>query len=217
MKNKIQIISMLFFSIIFYAQEIKPVQNPPVNVEAMFATNGMVLQTMINKKFQSMPRIGFFSVTSLISDWNENKLTDFMNQSALTFEIVKGFNVTAGYHYTEHTGFRGTTGILYTFNKRDLTLVIYPRIDLSKNSHFEGFVMAEYKPKINETISFYSRIQGLYAIRFNDDTHQRSYIMARAGISYKEFTFGIGLNVDYFGPIKQNINNLGIFAAANVF
>ncbi|MBW8359888.1 MAG: hypothetical protein K0M63_08835 [Weeksellaceae bacterium] len=37
------------------------------------------------------------------------------------------------------------------------------------------------------------------------DLHTRSY----AGLTYKEFAFGIGANMEYYGPLKHNENNIG--------
>jgi hypothetical protein len=87
MKKILAMCSLLVFGIGVKGQE-SGVKNPPINMEAMPAHNGIVMQMLINKKLMSVPRLGIFSVTSLISDWNENKLTDFMNQSSLTYEIT---------------------------------------------------------------------------------------------------------------------------------
>ncbi|WP_230848106.1 hypothetical protein [Myroides odoratus] len=75
----------------------------------MFTNKGITMQMLLTKKFNSFPQLGVLSVTSLISDWDENQLVDFMNQSSITYELVRGLNIIGGYHYTENTGFRGTT------------------------------------------------------------------------------------------------------------
>jgi hypothetical protein len=85
---------------------------------------------------------------------------------------------------------------------------------LSKNSNAEGFVMAEYKPEINENWKIYSRVQGLYAQNLNSGEHARSYLMLRLGLSYKDIRFGLGANWDAYGPEKQSKQNYGVFLAA---
>lgn len=41
--------------------------------------------------------------------------------------------------------------------------------------------------------------------------------MLRAGITHKEFTFGLVPNFDWYGPVKHNENNFGVFFSALLF
>lgn len=208
-----------FSSIRGLAQQANPdaVHNPPINVEALFSNRGTTFQMITDKKFQSVPRLGFFSVTNLVGEWDTNQVNDYMTQASLTFDIFKGFKVTGGFHTSSGTGIRPTIGVMYNYADPDWLVVAYPRVDLSKDSNVEGLVLVEYKPKINEKWRFYSRIQGLYAYTMNIEKHSRSYIQARAGVSYKEFTFGAGTNIDYYGPTKHNENSFGGFLSVLLF
>ncbi|WP_236709505.1 hypothetical protein [Elizabethkingia ursingii] len=202
-----------------FAQEEKSerILNPPVTIEVLTGDVGIASQMIINKSFRSVPRLGFFSVTNISSKWNETTSKDAMSQANITFEIVKGLRLFGGMHYTPTTGLRPTSALMYTFNYKSLLLSIGPRIDLSKNSNAEGFVMAEYKPEINENWKIYSRVQGLYAQNLNSGEHARSYLMLRLGLSYKDIRFGLGANWDAYGPEKQSKQNYGIFLAASLF
>jgi hypothetical protein len=202
-----------------FAQEEKSekILNPPVTIEVLTGDVGIASQMIINKSFSSVPRLGFFSVTNISSKWNETTSKDAMSQANITFEIVKGLRLFGGMHYTPTTGLRPTSALMYTLNYKSLLLSIGPRIDLSKNSNAEGFVMAEYKPEINENWKIYSRVQGLYAQNLNSGEHARSYLMLRLGLSYKDIRFGLGANWDAYGPEKQSKQNYGIFLAASLF
>jgi len=81
----------------------------------------------------------------------------------------------------------------------------------------EVMTLIEYKPKVNAALNFYSRIQGLYGFVPESNIHNRSYIMLRAGLSYREFSFGLGSNFDWYGPMKHSENNFGIFLSALLF
>lgn len=203
----------------FNAQETQtPVhQNPPINAEVLLSNRGMTFQAIIDKKFTSAPKFGFFSVTNLVGEWDTNKVDDYMTQASLTYDLFKGVKFTGGFHTSSATGIRPTVGVMYNYGSPDWLIVVYPRVDLSKDSNVEGLVLAEYKPKINDNWRFYSRIQGLYAYTMNIEKHSRSYIQARAGLSYKEFTFGIGTNIDYYGPTKHNENSFGGFLSVLLF
>jgi len=43
------------------------------------------------------------------------------------------------------------------------------------------------------------------------DHHDRSYIYGRIGLSYKKVGFGLGTNLDWYGPNKLRKDNYGIF------
>lgn len=216
-KFGLSLIAVLGLSQMLHAQDTAKVDNPPVNFEIMPATEGIVGQLMINKKFKSLPRFGFFSVNNVISDWDRQKPNDFMHQAALTFELIDGLDMVSGYHYTDATGFRGSAALMYTIKKKDWLTVLAPRIDLSNDANYEIFGFVEYTPKISPIFDLYTRLQGLYVMSVKESKQQRSYIWLRAGLTYKEFSFGLGANIDFFGPEKTNINNFGIFLSADLF
>lgn len=217
MKKITVLIIGLLFAIQANAQNKTPINNPPVNVEALVADQGIVMQTIINKQFRDTPRLGFFSVSSLISDWDTHKLTDFMSQSGITLNVFKNLKLIGGYHYTEVTGFRPSAGLQYSYAADDWLVVLYPRADLTNNSNQENYASVDYTPQINDKYSLYTRIQGLYTFALDNGDHQRSYMLARIGLKRGDYTFGIGGNLDYFGPDAQRIENIGVFGSVNLF
>lgn len=217
MKNILTLTLLILLSFQTYAQKESSINNPPVNVESLFAHNGINFQTTINKQLRDLPKLGFFSVTSLISDWETTDLTDFMNQSAITYSLLSNFKILGGYHYTENTGFRPSAGFQYSFASEDWLVILYPRVDLSTNSNQENYVAINYTPKINDKFNLYTRLQGLYTFQLKNGKHQRSYVLARVGLTSGDYTFGIGGNLDYFGPNSDKVENIGIFGAVDLF
>ncbi|MCU7551810.1 hypothetical protein OCK74_22005 [Chitinophagaceae bacterium LB-8] len=191
--------------------------NPPVNVEVLLSNRGMTFQMLTDKKFQSVPRLGFFSVTNLVGEWGTYTVDDYMTQASITYDLVNRLRLNGGFHLSSATGIRPTAGLIYSFANPDWLLIFYPRIDISKDANVEGLALVEYKPTINEKWRFYSRLQGLYAHTMSIDKHSRSYVVARAGVTYKEFTFGVGTNIDYYGPMKHNENSFGGFLSVLLF
>jgi hypothetical protein len=194
-----------------------PFHNPPVNIEPMAGNRGISFQMIIDKKIKSMPQIGFFSVTDLNSDWGEKNISDLMTQANLTLDLVKGLRLSAGFHYTPVTGIRPSAGLIYAFANENWLFIASPRIDLQQNPNIEAMVLAEFKPKINDNWRLYSRLQGLYSQMTEIDMHGRSYVRARAGLSYREIAFGVGANIEYYGPLKLNENNIGVFTKIMLF
>lgn len=194
-----------------------PVINPPIITEILGSNRGIAFQMIIDKKLNSIPKLGFFSVTSLVGEWNDNRINDYMTQASLSYEIFKGLKITSGFHVTPVKGMRPIAGLLYTKANADWLFVANSRIDFSKDTNLEGMFLLEYKPKIDNDWRFYSRIQALYEYSTVIDMQTRSYLMGRAGVSYKEITFGIGTNIDYYGPEKHNENSIGGFLSFLLF
>ncbi|MEN9981581.1 MAG: hypothetical protein RL542_1368 [Bacteroidota bacterium] len=217
--NKIQVIFILLISIISwnsYSQDEHP-KKPPINTEILLSNRGMTFQMIINKNFQTIPKLGFFSVTNLVGEWNTNQVNDYMTQASLTFEIAKGFKLSSGFHLTPVTGIRPSAGLIYSFANQNWLVVSNPRVDLAKDVNVEELLLVEYKPKINDKLHFYSRIQCLYGYNTSSHEHSRSYVNTRAGITYREFSFGAGTNIDYYGPMKHNENSFGGFVSFLLF
>lgn len=189
----------------------------PINAEIFGTNRGLAFQMIMDKKFQTIPKLGIFSVTSLVGEWNDNKINDYMTQSSLTYEVIKGLRFTGGFHVTPVKAMRPIAGILYTVATPTFLFVATSRIDFSKDTNLEGLVLFEYKPKINDQWNFYSKIQALYEYSTVIDLQTRSYFIARAGLSYKEFSFGLGSNIDYYGPEKHKENSFGGFISFLIF
>lgn len=197
--------------------ETSSTPNPPVNLEATFGQDGMTYQLMVNKKLKSIPKLGLFSITNLISSWEKGPYDGIMSQGLLTYRILKGLDIAAGFHYTDVTGARPSAGLIYSYAVSDFLIVANPRIDLYKDAISETMIFVEYTPKINDEWKLYNRIQGLYGFTVNSGEHARSYILARSGISIKEFNFGLAATLDWFGPQKGNQNNFGVFVSTSLF
>lgn len=217
MKKSIYRVLLFFAFIIWLAPDIRAQNNPPVLAEAMIGSEGAVIQILADKKSQSIPRLGFFTVTYVMSDWEVRDPADIMHQAGLTMKIAKGLDLVGGYHYTAVTGFRPSAALKYTFHRKNWLWVLNPRIDLTDDTNYEVFTNLQYAPPIGNHWKFLTKLQGLYVLSVKENIHQRSYALARIGLRYKEFAFGPGLNFDYFGPTKDRIINAGVFLSADLF
>lgn len=196
------------------AQEVK---NPPVNIETMFSNNGIHFQTMVQKKLISAPKIGFFALSDILGKWDNTEADGYMVQGKLTYQIVSSLDLLGGFHMASGVGVRPSLGAMYTYANPDFIVVLNPNYNIDDFGNVEGFLMSEFKPKISENWRFYSRVQGLYVHTTEDGSHARSYARLKAGLSYKEFSFGLGANFDYYGPQKINENSLGVFVSTSLF
>lgn len=211
----------LSFACIFKAFAQAPsapaVFNPPVNLEMLAGSRGLSYQMIVNKKFQSIPRLGVFSVMNFQTDWKSSEMKDYMMQGNLTFQIIKGLDLSSGFIWVPFQGIRPSAGIMYTYANPEWLLVANPRVDLTKDTNAEILALAEFKPQLNEKLKLYTRIQGLYTRNVSQDYHARSYVMARAGVTLKDITFGVGANFDFYGPKSISDQNIGGFVNINLF
>lgn len=192
-------------------------KNPPIFMEAFVGNRALAYQMIVNKKLQSVPKLGFFGVTNFQPEWGKSKMNDYMVQGNLTYSIIRGIDLSSGFIWNPIDGIRPSAGAIFSYGNPKLLTVINPRVDLSKNANFDALALVEYKPAINEKLNLYTRIQGLYTHNLGHDFHSRSYIMFRAGLTYKDITFGAAANTDWYGPMKVNENNFGGFVAVNLF
>ncbi len=217
LKTSILSAALLSISSHFNAQEAPAVRNPPISMEAFVGNRAFAYQMIVNKKLQSVPKLGFFGVTNLQPEWGESNVNDYMLQGNLTYTIVKGLDISGGFIWNPIDGIRPSAGVIYSYGTPELLVVANPRIDLSKNANLDVLGLVEYKPKLNEKFNLYTRIQGLYTHNTGFDFHSRSYVMLRLGLTYRDVTFGIASNFDWYGPMKHNENNFGGFVSVNLF
>lgn len=201
-----------------YEVETTPQKSPPIPIEAFAGNKGLVFQMILNKSFGQKSRFGFFTVTNFVGDYaDQNQQNQFLSQSFLTANLWKGFYINAGVSLNYMTGFRPSAGLQYVFAKRNFLAVILPRIDLTQTKNFETFGLVEYQPKFNKEWGLYTRIQSLFNQNTQLNFHDRSYVWLRLGASYKNFQFGWGMNIDYYGPAKLNENSFGAFLRTELF
>ncbi len=211
------LITMIVTTQTFFAQDSLVVKNPPIIIEPLVSNRGLYFQMILNKKLQAAQNFGFFSASGILAEWESSQMNEVMIQSYLTYQMLKGFTVNGGFHYTSVTGIRPTAGIMYTYTNPTWLLLIFPRIDLISKPNVETLLAVEFKPIINKNLKLYSRFQGTYVYNVNLNSHERSYVYLRVGMTYKEFTFGIGTNLDYYSFMKSNINSIGTFLKVELF
>lgn len=211
--------ALLTFKVTAIAQTIDKsgVKNPPVSVESVMGSRGLTFQTIVQKKLQSVPRLGIFAISDMVGVWDKTKANDFMLQGNLTYEFAKGFNVTGGFHITSGINIRPAFGVMYAFNNPTWLVVVYPRAYIDDLANLEGFGMAEFKPKLTEQWRLYTRAQANYNFTASNGDHARSYARFRTGVTYREFSFGAAANLDYYGPKKISEPNYGGFITVKLF
>ncbi len=82
---------------------------------------------------------------------NELRRNEFLSQSYLCIELVKGLSLAPGLVSNYVTGFRPTVGLQYVVAKPTWTFIVLPRVDLRDTYNAEVFSLLEVKPPLTVT------------------------------------------------------------------
>ncbi|MFN7118911.1 MAG: hypothetical protein ACK4TA_19085 [Saprospiraceae bacterium] len=188
--------------------------DPPIPIEAFFGNEQLYFQLVVKKKFSPTSRFGFFTVATFSADHNYNQESarnSITIPVQLSYDLGKGFGVMAGTDINSEGGFAPIVGPQYNFASRQLLAVTVLSFFLNEDQDVKLFGLYEYKPPINEKWSVYSRVQFIYNHSMAAGLHNRSYLYLRGGLKRNAFIFGLGANLDQFGPRKRFQDNYGVF------
>lgn len=192
--------------------------DPPVQVEVVAGRTGLNGQTIISKQLASGSRFGFLNVTTFVGSYrNDQGKNEYISQSFLTTYLGKGLSVNAGVSVNYFSGFRPTAGLQYVVATKSWVVLLLPRFDLTETYNVETFGFVEYKPRFTKQWGLYSRVQSLFNYSTKLNVHERGHTYLRIGASCQNFQFGLGTNVDFYGPQKINETSLVGFLRAEVF
>ncbi len=214
--NRFLLASLLFISINVYSQDTKAPQPsvpaPPTPVELMLGNNRANMLMIMNRPIDSRKKFSFFNVTVGAADYKNNVAeTDIVINNALLYNLGKHFNASVGLQWNYKVGLVPSIGIQYSKATPDYLIVIFPSYNLLPNAGLETVAITEIKPKLSEKTRLYTRVQGLYVQNIKVGVHARSGFSLRAGLTFGKFSFGLGTNLDYYGPQKIEKANTGVF------
>ncbi len=212
---------LLFTAAIFtstgvYAQpgEAPAHQSAPIPLEIVLSGEGWTSQMIIDKKFAPESKFGFFGLSYLKADYdNDEFIRESINLALLKYDLFKNVSVMSGALFNSQWGFRPYAGAQYGYHSKTFMGVINSGFHLTETQNFETLAIVEFRPPIKGAWSMYSRAQGLYSYNSEIGKHDRSHFYARLGASFKTFSFGAAYNYDCYGPHKLTKNQFGIFVS----
>ncbi len=192
-------------------EKANEISSPPIPAEVFFGNEYFNFQMITAKPLSKSGKLGFFNVTTFNGSYkNDLVKNEFLSQALLNYSIFKGLAITGGVSINHVTGFRPTLGLQYLYANQNWLAILLPRVDLTQDNNIDVFSLVQYSPS-NKKVNPYIRIQGLYNQNPTTNFHDRSYAYFRAGVSIKKIQFGLGANLDWYGPIKVHTQNYGGF------
>lgn len=188
----------------------------PVPIELFFGDQQLSFEMVVKKQFAPESRLGFFSVATFSAEYNDLSDVDITIPAHIYYTFWKGFSVIGGGSANSVVGFSPYAGFQHNFASRQILAVTVASFSLNTENDFKIFGLYEYKPPINEKWSFYTRLQFIYNTSLKEGTHNRSYLYLRAGVKRESIMFGLGANLDQYGPYKTFEDNYGVFVRYNL-
>ncbi|MDQ1089885.1 hypothetical protein [Siphonobacter sp. SORGH_AS_1065] len=219
MKKILLFIWMILGGIIsIYAQEKKeqPAPPPAIPIEFLPGSDRFYFQSILSRDIPlTNNKLRFISVINYATEYhNENAFkNDFVSVNTISYKITKHIGVGPSAANVAGLGWIPSVGFQFGWRKPSWALTFNPAISINKHTNTNNVLILEYFPTISKNNSWrlYSRFQALYIHQLVNDTHMRSSYFGRLGVSYKQFTIGAGVNVDYYTASKKQKQNYGPF------
>ena len=202
--------SMLFVNAAFAQDNHAPL--PPLPVEATFGNNRLHFQAVINRPVSANGKLSFFNLSTGAVDYsNTASETEIVVVNNLTYSLFGNIKLTGGAELHYKLGLVPQLGLQYFKANRTWLVLVNPSINMQPSKSTATIGIVEYKPALSQKTQLYTRAQVLYIQSLEDGKHARSAFMLRAGITKGKFTVGLGVNFDYYGPMKMEKDNVGLF------
>lgn len=184
----------------------------PTMVEVMAGHERLFYQMVVKKKFSTDSKFGFLSVSTFTSSYR-NDLNDLelVMPVLINYNYYNDFSLVAGTTINNRVGFSPLAGLQHSFANREWVAVSIASFFLNSSRNMELFGIYEYKPQISDTFTLYTRLQYMYIHSFAANHHARSFMQPRTGQKKDAFNFGMGANLDQYGPDKLFRPNFGVF------
>ena len=184
----------------------------PVYVEGMFGNDRFDLQTFISKRFSATGKGGLLSITSAQGRYNNDTDSfEFVNVTQLNYEVYKGLSPTLGLALNRQVGFETTAGLQYLFTRPHLLVVLAPSVFLSGGHDLQNVLAVLYQPGLRPHWSFYGNVQALDDYVLTAGLNARSFAHMPAGLTRGRCTFGVGVDLDWYGSPSDFRTNAGPF------
>jgi len=189
-----------------------PQAKVPTPVEIMAGNNRLFFQMVVKKKFTPDSKFGFLSVSSFSTSYdNAMNDLDLAIPVLINYNIYKNFSLVGGSTINNKVGFSPLVGAQHSFSNKEWVVVTIASLFLNSSKNMELFGIYEYKPQISPKTNLYTRLQFLYIHNTQENYHARSFLQLRTGLKINALNFGLGANLDQYGPEKLFKPNYGIF------
>ncbi|MGN7514857.1 MAG: hypothetical protein ACTHOM_10800 [Allomuricauda sp.] len=134
-------------------------------------------------------------------------------QPTLFWNINKSVAIGPSIYYNSFAGYAERLSARLILKNSRALLVIIPTVahsEQKKAGYAEAFAQFQFNSPINNKVSLWLNGQFL-TIWDKFKTHSRSFQQLRAGVSFNGHQFGIGFDLDQYGPDPIEKSSLGLY------
>lgn len=210
--------AIVFSSIVCFCQsqvrgqEARETKDLPIPVELFFGNEEIYYLTILNLPIDKDGKFGYFGVASALTPYeNARSNNELVISNSLTYKLSRQWFATSGLQFHYAKGTVPFAGLQFFSANPKWLLLFSPNLQWAPNINFETVGIVEYKPKLSKKMGIYSRLQGVFNQNLDAGAHERSLLYLRTGISLGRTSFGLGVNFDFYGPIRVQEENYGVF------
>lgn len=200
-------ISVLFFSLVGYSQEVQLLSNANDN-SFRFTT---ILEKEINNKWD------YFSITEVEAAYKKTDTLSFESNHFINYKLVKNLSLTTGAGL-QNDNIVPQIGLGYAIEKNNWNYAFYPTVNYAiANKQFGTSLngIVEYTPVINTNWNFYHLLLIDVDYDFGDTVQSQQYL--NVGFLYnKKLNFGINIDFMQSNNYKESNVALGMFLGFNL-
>ncbi len=216
MKSKnIQIALLVLFSLFTFKNTVSAQAPPtPIPAEVMFGHQRLDFQLIVKRGFSPSSKFSLVAISIFSQNYDRDQTlgNSIVAPVQVTYKLGKsGFSLAAGAEANSKIGFLPMAGVQHVFANREILALTFVNVLSNQRADGQIFGIYEYKPRLNDTWSIYSRVQLMHIQGISETFHRRSFLYLRAGLKKGPLGFGIGANWDAYGPEKQTAQNFGLF------
>lgn len=176
-------------------------------LEAFTTPDNLTLEGWFFKPLTEDYKLTLFSLNEAILAYDTEETT-FVSYNVIGYDVWKGFGPVIGARILEGRG-SALAGIQWAKASKKFLITANLTTEIRDNPFYELYFLAQYKFPINDKIGFFSQLQN--STNFTDNGHDFSFQRLRAGISWKTYQVGAGLNTFQYGEDFDFEIDPGIF------
>jgi len=179
-------------------------------MEAAWAFSGSYNTTM-----SKTSKISFSNINRLSSDYFGEEDVHMLIMTNFGYALTPKIKSTIGEIYTDGGGLKPSVGLQYMVSKKHFLTVIFPNVNIGKQSDLMFIFMSQYLRNISQKIKFVLRLQSLSLA--NSDGHIFSTFKFRSGLVRGKYQFGAASDLNFSGNECELAPSFGLFLQCQLF
>jgi len=173
------------------------------------------LSGSFNVKFSKTSKLSFSNISRISSDYLRIEDPHMLIMTNLGYAFAPKLKSTIGGIYSDAGGLKPSIGLQYMVVKKNVLWMLFPNLDIGKQSDLMTISMVQYLRNISEKTKIVARMQSLCIMASKG--HLFSTLRFRSGFIRGKYQFGVASDLDFYGNDFVMAKNFGLFLQYQVF